>query len=122
MGILITSTSKSVTLSKIRTYVIASQSNTPAYDIPGKEAPTVDSDTTVNKPTTYRISAEISDGEKWVIETMRGERQSAFTMKDGESSTKNVTLDNIEFSANVGKLGTDMDKWIVDLTLTGTDH
>jgi hypothetical protein len=122
MGILITSASKNVTLSKLRTYVIASQSSTPSYDIPGKEAATTDTDATVNKPTSYRLSAEISDGEKWVMEIMRGERQSAFTLKDNESPIRNVTLDNIEFSANVGKLATDMDKWVVDLTLTGTDH
>lgn len=121
MGITIESASYSITLTKVRSYIITATSNTPSYDIPGKEVPTVDIDATVTKPTTYRITADITDAEKVIMNNMIGERTYLFMITDDENPEINVTLDNIEFSVNVGKPETEIDKWLVSITLSSAN-
>jgi len=120
MSIVITNSSRSITLSKIVAYIISKQINYSNYDIPSKSTPTVDTDAFSVKPTGYRITAELTNAEKTTMELMRAENNQAFTVDDAENSAKNVRLESMEFSANPGF--TTAKAWNVTVSFTATDH
>lgn len=122
MSITIANVYRTVTLNKITSYFAGSVSQTASYDIPNKATPTVDTDTTTVKPTIYKLSADIGDGEKWTLEQIRStDRLLNHTFTDG-GSLKNVRVDNIEFEMNPGKTALDMNRWKVNIALSGIDH
>ena len=123
MGVItITNSNRGIDLDRVTGYIIASQADTPSYDIPGRETPSRDVDATVVKPTTYNITANISITEYMVLRIMRKEKQLPYTIEDEENSPLNVRLDNIQFTMNVGKENSETDMWSVNIVLSGLDH
>jgi len=122
MTIIITNSNDSISLTKVTAYIISKQINYSNYDIPSKSTPTVDTDAFSVKPTTYRITAKITNTQKNTLIRMRDDNDLAYTLVESDNVLLefNVRLESMEFSANPGF--TTVDPWNVTISFTAVDH
>ena len=123
MGITLNNTvaggSTNITLDYVIVYDITRSHRYAEVSIPAKSSPTVDVATYTVNPSLYRISANITNAQKAILETFSTERTYACKLSDGLLSNKDVRTERVGFTARPGYVDY---PWMVTLELKATDH
>ena len=123
MGVTLNNTGDSgsvnITLNYVVSYTETHVNRFASKSIPGKVTPSIDANSFVKNPTTYNISAIITDAEKVTLQTLANEEDKICLLSDNEQSSKSVRPTNISFSANVGD--TDL-PWRATIQVLADDH
>jgi len=125
MGIALNNTGDSgsvnITLNYIVAYSIIRSTKYATKGIPAKSTPTMDTDTYVVYPSTYRIRVYVNNADKAILETLNSEKTSQCKLSDGLLSNKNTRVENVTFAARPGyKDGNE--PWNVLIELKGEDN
>lgn len=107
--------SQNITFGHVLDYIVAKRDDHAVKSIPGKALPTVDVDTIVTFPRTFRIETRITSAERANLRTMRSER-TYIHLTDTEETDIYTRMTGLTFRA---AMGFTKQPWIANINLIG---
>ena len=100
--IILNNTKRTVTLKRVKAYVIDKNTTYPVKKIPAKQKPTMDATAWATTPRTYNITAHVSETNREDLLSLEDDRE-MITLNDGSTTDDNCFLDNLGFTYFVGR-------------------